>query len=458
MNLREKSLEYANNNFDHFVENLKEIIRIPSVSTDHEHKPDMLLAANWLKSQMDAIGLINTQILPTKGHPVVFGESRTIRPDVPTVLIYGHYDVQPAEPLDLWESNPFIPEKRADYLFGRGASDMKGQIIVCLSAIESILQFGELPLNLKFMIEGEEEIGSPHLAAFLEDHKDLLQCDVVLNPDAGMIGPDFPTIVYALRGLAYFEIRVTGPSHDLHSGLFGGIVKNPAIALSELIAGMHDKDGKILLPGFYDTVDLLSSEERDQLARLPISDETLLSQTGVKELFGEQGFTSIERVGARPTLDVNGLYSGFTASGSKTIIPSWAMAKVSMRLVPQQTPEDVYTQLVQYMEENAPKSIQWEITKMSGGPASIANRNHPGAIALSDALETVWGKKPLYKREGGSIPIVADMQKILGVDSVLTGFGLPDDNIHAPNEKLHLPTWKNGVLAIINFLFNYSGN
>ena len=333
---------------------------------------------------------------------------------------------------------------------------MKGQIIATLSALEAIKETsGTYPVNLKFLIEGEEEIGSPSLPAFMEANKELLACDAALNPDAGMIAPDVPTIVYALRGLAYFELRVYGPSSDLHSGLYGGVVHNPAQALCELIAGMHDNQGRVTLPGYYDSVRELSAQERQELARLPMDEVYYQGQTGVPQVWGEAGFSPIERVGARPTLEVNGLYSGFIGKGSKTVLPAYAMAKISMRLVPDQDPAEVHQQLRRFLEERAPKTVRWELTAMQGGTASISDLNHPATQALAAALETVWGKRPVYKREGGSVPVVAEMQKLLSVESVLTGFGLPDDNLHAPNEKLHLPTWYKGIDALVHFFYNY---
>ncbi len=457
MSTRENSLNYAKNNYETFLSNLESFIRIPSISTSSENVIWVRSAANFVEQLLNSIGVADTKILETNGHPVVYGHYKTDTPNAPTVLVYGHYDVQPPDPLDLWETPPFEPSRRDDYLFGRGSSDMKGQIIASLSAVESILKSGDVPVNIKFIYEGEEEIGSPNLPAFLEKYAKLLESDVVLNPDSGMISPNIPTIVYGLRGLAYFELRIIGPDHDLHSGLFGGIVHNPAIVLSNLISGMHNVDGVIQLEGFYDDVIELSEDERKELSRLPISDEDLLEQTGVKMLWGEKNYTSIERTGARPTLDINGILSGFTGEGSKTVIPAWAMAKISMRLVPDQDPEKVHQQLIKYIEKNIPPTVSWDLKKHAGGKASIANTNHPGVIALAKALEDVWHTKPVFKREGGSIPIVGEMQKILGTDSVLTGFGLPNDNIHSPNEKLHLPTWRKGILAIIHFFYNYSG-
>lgn len=449
-------LSYVKNNYDKFQSSLEDFVSIPSVSTDPNHENDIRKAANWLINYFQKIGFTETEIIETDGHPLVYASYKTDLEGAPTVLIYGHYDVQPADPLELWHSDPFVPTKVGDRLTARGASDMKGQIIASIAAVEAILQNSDVPVNIKFIIEGEEEIGSPNLPAALKKHANLFQSDVILNPDAGMISPDSPTIVYGLRGLAYFELTIKGPDHDLHSGLFGGIVHNPAIVLSELIAGMHDKQGKITLPGFYDDVIPLSDQERKDLARLPITDSELLSQTGTKVLWGEAGYTPVERIGARPTLDVNGMYSGFTGKGSKTIIPSWAMAKISMRLVPKQTAEEVRRQLTNYIESNIPEGLEWDLKQFAGGPASMANLSHPGVQALALALESVWGKKPLYKREGGSIPVVADMQQVIGSESVLTGFGLPSDNIHSPNESLHIPTWQKGILAIVHFLYNFA--
>jgi len=323
-----------------------------------------------------------------------------------------------------------------------------------LKAVEALVRTGGLPVNVKWLFEGEEEIGSPDLEAFISEHKEMLACDFAINPDSGMIGEEYPTITYALRGLAYFELRVFGPAQDLHSGMFGGVVHNPANALAELIAGMHDDQGRVTLPSFYDKVRDMSQEEREELKRLPIDDQHFLQQTGVPALYGESGFTANERTGVRPTLDVNGLLSGFTGEGSKTIIPAWAMAKISCRLVPDQDAQEVHQQLLHYLEQHAPKDIRWELQVMAGGPASISDRNNAGVQAMSQALETVWGTRPYFRREGGSIPVVAQMQRLLGVESVIAGFGLPDDNVHAPNEKQHLPTWYRGIDVYINFFLN----
>jgi acetylornithine deacetylase/succinyl-diaminopimelate desuccinylase-like protein len=305
------------------------------------------------------------------------------------------------------------------------------------------------------LLEGEEEIGSPSLEKFIRKNQDLLKADAALNPDAGMIGMQYPTITYGLRGLASFELRVYGPATDLHSGLYGGVVHNPAVALAELIAGMHNANGTVLLPGFYDDVRPVSAEERAEFARLPVDMEHFMEMTGVPLLWGEAEYTPFERVGARPTLEINGMLSGFTGVGTKTVLPAYAMAKITCRLVPDQDPDKIYQSLKNYLERNAPQTIRWELINMQGGPASISDRQGAAVQAMSQALETVWGSKPLFRREGGSIPVVAQMQSILGIESVLTGFGLPDDNLHAPNEKQHLPTWYKGIDALIHFFFNF---
>jgi acetylornithine deacetylase/succinyl-diaminopimelate desuccinylase-like protein len=452
---RSNALEYAHNNQSRFLEELKDLIRIPSISTDPEHKQDMNRAAEWLAAKLRSYGAQKVQVFPTAGHSVVYGELLHQSSDhLPTVLLYGHYDVQPPDPLELWKSAPFEPEQRGDNLYARGASDMKGQVMASLSAVESMVKNGGVPVNLKFVIEGEEEIGSVNLDPFMRSHRDLLACDVALNPDTGMIAADIPTIVYGLRGLAYFELRVFGPDHDLHSGMFGGVVHNPAQALCELIAGMHDSNGTITLPGFYDRVAPVTSDEHAEFARLPIDNAYYLEKTGVPALWGEKEFLPAERVGARPTLDVNGILSGFTAEGQKTVIPTWAMAKISTRLVPNQVPEEIEGQFREYLNAKAPKTIRWELKKLSSGSASLTPRDLPETKALAQALNAVWGKPPAYKREGGSVPVVAQFQEILGVESVCTGFGLPDDNIHAPNEKLNIPTWKRGIDAVIHFFYN----
>ncbi len=451
------ALEYASQHQADFLASLKDFLRIPSVSArdDAEGKAEVRRGARWAADYLQNIGMEHVQVFDTPMHPIVYADWLHAGPDKPTILLYGHYDVQPADDEEkLWRTPPFEPVEAEGRLYARGASDMKGQMMATFAAVESILKTGDLPVNIKWILEGEEETGSPSLAPFLRQHRDLLQADYCLNPDAGMLGPDKPTITYALRGLAYFEIRVFGPDHDLHSGIYGGVVANPANVLARLIAGMHDENGRITLPGFYDSVRELSPEERAELARLPMDEAYYLEQTGAPALDGERGYTPVERAGARPTLDVNGLLSGYTKEGAKTVLPAWAMAKISMRLVPDQDPDEVHRQLLAYLEAQAPASVRWEVTPMHGGHPSISDRNGPGVRALVRAFEAEFGVKPFFKREGGSIPVVADMQTILGIDSVLTGFGLPDDNLHAPNEKLDLGVWRRGIRTLIHFFFS----
>ena len=448
------ALKYAQEHSASFVDELKEFLRIPSISTDPERKADMQNAADWVAGKLKALGMENVQVLPTGGHPLVFGESLAAGAGAPTVLVYGHYDVQPDEPLGLWDSGPFEPQVRGENIYARGATDMKGQIILALKAIEAIQRSGKLPVNVKFLVEGEEEIGSPNLGRFIESHKELLACDFMLNPDGGILRPDLPTITYALRGLAYFELRLYGPAHDLHSGTFGGVVHNPAQVLCELIAGMHDEQGRVTLPGFYDKVRYLDREEREELNRLPVNEAIILGMTGASTLWGEAGFTPLERAGARPTLEVNGLYSGFTGQGSKTVLPARAMAKISCRLVPDQHPKDVHDQLLEYLNANAPGTVRYEVIDLAASPPSISDRGSPYVGAMEKAMQAVWGTRPVFRREGGSVPVVAMFQQHLGVEAVNAGFGLPDDNMHGPNEKLHLPTWRRGIETLIRFFLN----
>ena len=450
----EQALQYVSQNHERFLNELKDFLAIPSISTDPEHEADMQAAAEWGAAQLRSIGMEHVQILPTGGHPVVYGDWLKAGQDAVTMMIYGHYDVQPPDPLELWTTPPFEAAVRGDNLYARGSADMKGQVIASLKAVEAVMKSGDMPINLKWLIEGEEEIGSEHLDDFIKNHKELLVCDFCLNMDAGILGEDMPSITTGLRGLAYFELRVDGPVKDLHSGLYGGTVHNPAQALAELITGMHDKNAKVTLPGFYDKVRKLSKQDHKDFARLPIKGKTIKEQTGVPALWGEPAFTPAERLGARPTLEVNGLLSGFTGVGSKTVLPAWAMAKISCRLVPDQTPEDTIKQMQKYLKQNAPKDIKWTLTYLHGAGAALTGTDNIGIKALSKALQTVWGKKPYFPREGGSIGVVVQLQEHLGVESVLSGFGLPDCDAHSPNEKLHLPTWTKGIDALIHFIYN----
>lgn len=452
---RQAALAYAHQNNARFLSELEEFLAIPTISTDPEHNADTQRGAEWTAAQLKALGMDNVRVMPTGGHPAVYGEWLKAGSDAPTVLIYGHYDVQPVDPLELWTSEPFKAVLRGDNLYARGASDMKGQVIASMKAVESIVRTSGLPVNLKWLIEGEEEIGSKNLGEFIKRNAGLLKADFCINPDAGMIGADLPTITYGLRGLAYFEIRLYGPNRDLHSGLFGGTIHNPAQALTELVAGMHDKKGRITLPGFYDKVRKADKAERKEIARLPIKPKDIIKMTGVPALWGEPDYTPEERVSIRPTLEVNGLLSGFTGEGSKTVLPAWAMAKISCRLVPDQTPEQTEKQLRAYLKKNAPKTIKWELTNLHNAGAALVETDSIGVKALAKALETTWGKRPYFKREGGSIGSVVLLQKYVGADSLLTGFGLPDDNVHSPNERLHLPTWYKGIEAFTHFFYNF---
>jgi acetylornithine deacetylase/succinyl-diaminopimelate desuccinylase-like protein len=431
----------------------QEFLKIPSVSTSEEHKNDVLKAADFLVDQLNQLNFTNVKAFPTQRHPLVFGEY-IVSSDKPTILIYGHYDVQPPDPLALWNSPPFESQIQDDYIYARGASDMKGQIWAVLSALRAILETGELSVNVKILYEGEEEIGSPSLDEFLKTHQSMLKCDIVLNPDAGMLAPNKPTITYALRGMAYFELKITGPKADLHSGLFGGVVGNPANILCDLISKMHNEEGQITLPGFFDAVIKISDEEREDLSQLGINENFYKNNTGVRELAGETGFSPVERVSARPTLDVNGLYAGYIQEGAKTIIPSYAMAKISTRLVPDQNPALVHESFKTFLEENVPPSVTWDLKYLSGAPAYLSKLKGNWFESYLDALEKTWGEEPLKKRDGGSIPVATSMKEILGVNSILTGFGLPDDQIHSPNERMHIPTHKKGVEALIRFFLS----
>ena len=456
--IREKALEFLKDNRGKLVDKLGDFVRIPSVSTEPHHRADIQQAAEWLARHLQSLGMEEVKIFPTPGAPVVYGASRVESPGIPTLLVYGHYDVQPTDPLGEWQSDPFQPEIRGENLFARGVSDMKGQIMAALNALEAMEAGGDLPVQFKFLFEGEEEVGSPNLYEFIQNHRDILACDLCLNPDTGMLGPELPTITYALRGLAYFELRVYGPSQDLHSGTFGGVVHNPAQVLCELIAGLHDDQGRVTLPGFYDRVRDLDPQEREDLARLPVNEAFYLKNAGVKKLWGEEGYTPAERTGARPTLEVNGLLSGFTGEGSKTVLPARAMAKISSRLVADQRVEKVKKQLERVLHDRLPDTVRWELDQLAGAPPVLSPRDSKGITALTSAYEMVWGKRPLFRREGGTVPVGAYLQELLGVDSVQTGFSLPDDNAHSPNEKLHLPTWQRGTKALIHFFCNLAGD
>ena len=407
--------------------------------------------AQWLADHMRGIGLDRVEVMPTKGHPVVYAEWLGA-PGKPTVLFYGHYDVQPAEPLDLWTSPPFEATIRDGNLYARGAADDKGQVFIHLKSIEAYLRnTGALPVNIKLLIEGEEEIGSEHLVEFIEEHRDLLEADLVLISDSSMFERGVPSICYGLRGLAYMQIDLVGPNRDLHSGSFGGTVHNPIQALTEIIASLHDKRGRVTIPGFYKDVLSLSARERKAFKKLPWNDRTYARGLGVKKLYGEKGFTTLERVWARPTLECNGIWGGFTGEGAKTVLPSKASAKISMRLVPNQSSEKIARLFERHIRKIVPKTVSVRVHSLHGGEPALTPLDSPGVIAAVKALEKGFGKKPLFQREGGSIPVVVQLKQLLGLDTVLLGFGLPDENAHAPDEFLSLDNFYGGLRTSIHF-------
>ncbi len=433
---------------DTFVEELKAFLRIPSVSTKSEHKGDVQKAAEWLAEEMQRIGLEHVQILPTAGHPVVYADWLHAS-GKPTALIYGHYDVQPPEPLDLWTTGPFDPTVRNGELYARGSVDDKGQVFMHLKALEAHLKTtGTLPVNVKLLIEGEEEIGSPSLDPFILSHTDLLAADAVVISDTAMLGKGTPGITHGLRGLIYFQLDVEGTKSDLHSGGFGGAVINPAFALAQILAQLKDRNGRVTIPGFYDDVRRLPAEERRALGKLPFSERKFQKDIGAPSLFGEKGFTTLERLWARPTLEINGLLSGFIGQGAKTVLPGRAMAKVSMRLVPNQDPAKIARLFIQHVKRLCPKTVRLTVEEVSGrGMPWLAPTDHPAMQALARAIQKGFGKKPVFTRTGGTIPVVATFTRLLKVPSLLMGIGLPDENAHAPNEKLDLDNLHYGMLS-----------
>lgn len=448
----EAVIEHIERNSSKYLEELRQFLRIPSVSTDPECRRDVRKAAEFVSSQLERAGVESVRIYETDGHPIVFGEG-LVDPEKPTVLIYGHYDVQPVDPIELWESGPFEPTLRDGRLYARGATDDKGQLMAHFKSVEAFHAIERaLPLNLKFLIEGEEEIGSPHLDAFINENVKRLACDVVLISDTAMFAPGIPSICSGLRGLAYLEIQLTGPKGDLHSGSYGGPVHNPANVLAEILASMKDSQGRITIPHFYDDVVELSDREREAWRQLPFDVDRYMADLGVRGLNGEQGYSPLEQTWARPTLDVNGLLSGFTGQGAKTVLPSKAMAKVSMRLVPNQNPDRISELFEQYVRSVAPESVKVEIKSLHGGHPWVASLDHPALVVAADAIEKGFGKRPIFQREGGSIPIVATFSDLLKVPSVLMGFGLPDENAHAPNEHFDLVNFYAGIKSSAYFL------
>lgn len=442
--------------YDAALADLHTFLSFPSVSTAPQHRADVRACAQWLADKCSSIGLENVQILDTEGHPAVYAEWMKA-PGAPTVLFYGHYDVQPPEPLELWTTPPFRPEIRGENIFARGAVDDKGQVWLHLAAVAALLaDGGSLPVNYKVIIEGEEEIGSPNLDGLLRRHAELLRCDTVLVSDTSMYAPGVPSIVYGLRGLAYMQIDVEGPNRDLHSGSFGGAVPNPGNALAGIIAKLKDDSGKILVDGFYDDVRPLEDSERALLAQLPFNEEEFRAEVGIESIDGEEGYTPTERLGARPTLDVNGLLCGFTGEGAKTVLPAKAMAKVSMRLVPDQSTDDIARKFEEYVKKVAPSSVRVTVTALHGGDPAIVATDSPGVAAASAALRTVWGRDPLFVREGGSIPIALLFDRILAVPTVFMGFGLKTENLHSPDEHFNLQNFRDGMKATAAFFFEYA--
>jgi len=447
--------DYAHSHRDKFLEELKDFLRIPSVSTQVEHRSDMIRAAVWLRDQLLANGFPRAEVMPTRGHPIIYAEWLAAGPNKPTVLIYGHYDVQPPDPFELWHTPPFEPTVVDDSLFARGAADDKGQLFIHIKAMEAFQQTaGAPPVNIKMIIEGEEEIGSPSLDPFIREHKDLLRADVALISDSHILGKELPTIVYALRGMAYVEVEVTGPAGDLHSGIYGGAVHNPVNALCAMIAKLQDEHGRILIPGFYDKVRDLEPQERAEMAKIPFDREVWLAEAGVIREWGEPGYTIIERTTARPTLDVNGIWGGYIQPGAKTVLPSKAYAKISMRLVPDQSHEEISRLIADYCQKIAPPAVSVEVRDLHGGEGAMVRRDSHEMAAAFRAYAAAFGREPIFMREGGSIPVVAAFQKLLGIDTILMGFGLPDDNLHAPNEKFSMSNFHRGIQTSLHFLNN----
>ncbi len=443
---------YIDENIKTFEKQLFELLRIPSVSTDSKHKGDVKKAAEFLINQLNEIGLDKVTLHETKGHPIITAE-KCPHDEKPTVLIYGHYDVQPSDPDQLWETPAFEPTVKNGRVYARGASDDKGQSFTHVKSLEAYLKTGtELPVNVKLILEGEEEIGSPNLVPFIKANKDLLACDMVLISDTAMFGEDQPSITYGLRGLAYMEIHVTGPDRDLHSGVFGGAVENPANVLCEIIAKLKDEDGVVQIEGFYDDVEPMTPEMRDAYKALPHDDEAYKESLGLKALHGEKGYSSLERASARPTLDVNGLWSGYQGEGAKTVLPAKAGAKVSMRLVPDQDPDKIAKLFKKHVESLAPDTVTVEVEAHHGGHPVVIDLEFYGLKAAAKAFGDIYNKEVLFSREGGSIPIVADFKKVLGVNSILMGFGLTKDALHSPNESFSLKDFHRGIKTSARFL------
>lgn len=440
--------EYFEKNRDTHLNQMKEFLSIPSISALSEHKADMKQAAEWLSASFKEAGLENICIESTEGHPVVYADWLHAEGQ-PTILIYGHYDVQPVDPLHLWESAPFEPEIRDEKMFARGSTDDKGQVFMHVKAVEALMQLdGKLPLNVKFIIEGEEEVGSPNLVPFIEDHKDQLAADTLVISDTALHAPGQPAICYALRGLSGVQIDVYGAKSDLHSGVYGGGLQNPIHAVAEILASFHDQEGTIAVDGFYDNVRNLNEEERQAYKDLNFDEEALKQELGVAELFGEPGYSFLERTSARPTLEVNGVFGGFSGEGIKTVLPAEAGAKITCRLVPDQDPAEIVEKLKAHVEKHKPEGVKVTVTPFDQGRPFITPFDHPALKAASDSYEKVYNVPTVYTRGGGSIPIVADFDEILGLPVVLMGFGLETENLHGPNEHLTLENFDKGLRVL----------
>jgi acetylornithine deacetylase/succinyl-diaminopimelate desuccinylase-like protein len=449
--------QYAELNKANHVAELIEFLRIPSVSTQPERQEDVAKAASWLAQMMEAAGLEHVAVIETQRHPLVYADWLHAGEDRPTVLIYGHYDVQPAEPFERWNTQPFEPTVRDQFLYARGASDDKGQLYIHVKAVEAFLQnSGQLPVNVKFIIEGEEESGGASLSAFISQHKDMLTADVALISDTSLVDKDQPAIVYGLRGMLYTLLDIKGPGRDLHSGSYGGGINNPLNVLGHIIAQLKDENGRILIPGFYDKVRPLTSAEREILARFPLDEQSWLAETGAPQIWGEAEYSLVERLGTRPTLDVHGIIGGYTGAGGKTVLPAEVHAKISMRLVPDQDPHEIAQLYQEYIQKIAPPSVTIEVSITGSAPASITDLNMPAMKAASTAYAQIFGREPVFKREGGSIPVVAQFQQFLDLETVLMGFGLPDDKLHAPNERFYLPNYYRGIQTSIRFLEEFA--
>src|SRR5690606_22202731 len=439
--------EYIDSNLQRFQDELFEWLRIPSVSADSRHKQDVRNAAEFLKAKFQAIGVDHAELCETGGHPIVFAEKK-VNPSAPTILVYGHYDVQPPDPLELWESPPFEPTVRDGKIFARGACDDKGQVYMHIKAFELMFQTDGLPCNIKFMIEGEEEIGSDNLGIFVQKNKDRLKADVILISDTSMISLEHPSIETGLRGLSYVEVEVQGPNRDLHSGVYGGAVANPATILAKMIASLHDENNHIAIPGFYDDVIELSAEEREALNKAPFDIEEYQTDLGIKEVWGEKGYTTLERTGVRPTLEVNGIWGGYIGEGAKTVLPAKANAKISMRLVPNQNSDRITELFTKHFESIAPEGVRVEIRPHHGGEPAVTPTDSIAYKAAEKAILESFGKLPIPTRGGGSIPIVSLFEKELGLKTVLLGFGLDSDNLHSPNEKFDIANYIKGIETI----------